>query len=177
MFQGYKNKEIKLNNNTNNTDNLPITVAMYTQCHKLLFNSCWNVRVIHNLSSNINHITPRHLELGYQLILSSKHSLGLTPDNLFNFPTIHTTPPFFLLLPWWLLLETITWRHLYCVFTYIYSHLLRQSSLSIQTYQLSFRGFFLFIFFGLLSGESLIFSVRVSFLFLFLYKLKNKLLR
>ena len=45
--------------------------------HLLPFNSCWNVRVLHNLPPDTNHMTLRHLELAYQFVLSSRHSPGI----------------------------------------------------------------------------------------------------
>ena len=41
------------------------------------FNSCWNVRVLHNLPPNTDQITRRHLELAYQFVLSSRLSPGI----------------------------------------------------------------------------------------------------
>jgi hypothetical protein len=55
-------------------DNLPLPFTIHTKSHQLLFNSCWNVLVLHNLPPNTNHITCRHLELAYQFVLSSRHS-------------------------------------------------------------------------------------------------------
>ena len=54
------------------------------------------------------------------------------------------------------------WRHLYCVFTYIYSPLIKKTSVSVETYQLSFCAFF----FVSLHGRFPNFS-RNSFPFLF----------
>ena len=49
-------------------------------------------------------------------------ALVLTSDNFhLIFPSAPSTPPFTPFLPWWLLLETATWRHFYFVFTYVYS--------------------------------------------------------
>ena len=41
---------------SNNPDILPLPVAIHTKSHQLLFNSCWNVHVLHNLPPNTNHI-------------------------------------------------------------------------------------------------------------------------
>ena len=62
------------------------------------------------------------VELSYQFILSSKHSpnINLRLFSL-NFCSIPSTPHFFLFLPWWLLLKTVTWHHFCSVFIYIYS--------------------------------------------------------
>ena len=68
--------------------------------------------------------------------------LVLTSDNFHSF--FSPSPPFlplFLFLPWWLLLETITWCHLS-----MYSHTfilfwLKKTSLIVKTYQLSFHMF------------------------------------
>ena len=47
---------------------------MWTEVRKLTslpFNSCWNLRVLHNLPPNTDQITCCHLELAYQFVLSS----------------------------------------------------------------------------------------------------------
>ena len=49
----------------------------YTRSHHLPFNSCWNVRVLHNLPPNTDQITRHHLELAYQFVLSSRLSPGI----------------------------------------------------------------------------------------------------
>ena len=56
---------------SNNSDKLPLPVAVHIKSHQLPFNSCWNVHVLYNLSPNANHIIHRHLKLSYQFILSS----------------------------------------------------------------------------------------------------------
>ena len=61
---------------SNSPDDLPLPVPIHTRSHQLPFNSCWNVRVLHNLPPT-NHITCCHLELAYQFILSSRHSPGI----------------------------------------------------------------------------------------------------
>ena len=62
---------------SNSPDDLPFPVAIHTRSHQLPFDSCWNVRVLHNLPPNTNLITRHHLELAYQFILSSRHSPGI----------------------------------------------------------------------------------------------------
>jgi hypothetical protein len=42
---------------TNSPDDLLLPVAIHTRSHHLPFNSCWNVRVFHNLPPNTDHIT------------------------------------------------------------------------------------------------------------------------
>ena len=59
-----------------NPDNLTLTVPIHNKSHQLPFNSCWNVRVLHNLLPNTNHITCCHLDLIYQFFLSSRYSPG-----------------------------------------------------------------------------------------------------
>ena len=64
-------------------------------------------------------------------------NLVLTLDNF------HVIFPLFLPFPVphpprWFLFETVTWQHLYCVFTYIYSLLIeKETSVIVETYQLS----------------------------------------
>ena len=60
-----------------NPDNLPLLVAAHSKSHQHPFNSCWNVRILLNLSPNNNHITCCHLKSAYQFILSFRHSAGI----------------------------------------------------------------------------------------------------
>ena len=81
------------------------------QIPNLPFNSCWNVPPYNN------HITRRHIELAYQFILPSTHSLGINLRKFpFNFPSILSAPSLFLSH---ILSETATFHHIYCVLTYI----------------------------------------------------------
>ena len=84
---------------SNNSDNLPLPVAMHTKAHRLPFISCWNVGLLHNLPPNTNHITCCRIELAYQFILSSRHSPGI---NLRYLPFIPCPLPV-LHPPWWFL--------------------------------------------------------------------------
>ena len=59
--------------------------------------------------------------------------------------------------PWCLLSKTVTWRHPYCVFTYIYFYWLRRTSVIAETHQLSFH-VFMFAFHRKISS---FFSVKV----------------
>ena len=68
---------------SNNPDNLSLQVAIHTKSHQLPFNSCWNVRVLHNLTPNTNHIIRHHLELAYQFFLSSRHTPGINLHSIF----------------------------------------------------------------------------------------------
>ena len=64
--------------------------------------------------TNTNYITRRHLELPYQFILSSTHSLGINLTWFpFIFPSIPPLLPYSCSFPWQLLLKTSTWRHLH----------------------------------------------------------------
>ena len=62
---------------SNSPEDLPLPVAIHTRSHHLPFNSCWNVRVPHNLPPNTDQITLRRLELAYQFVLSSRLSPGI----------------------------------------------------------------------------------------------------
>ena len=86
---------------SNNPENLPLPVVIHTKSHQLSFNSCWNVRALHNLPYNTNHITRRHLELSYQFILSSRQHPWYYPSDNFHsiFPESPTLLPSFCSFP------------------------------------------------------------------------------
>ena len=70
---------------SNSPDDLPLPLAIHTRSHKLPFDSCWNVRVLHNLPPNTNFITRHHLPTNSFCLLDT--ALVLTLDNfLLNFP-------------------------------------------------------------------------------------------
>ena len=74
--------------------------------------------------------------------------------------------------PWWHLSKTVTWCHLYCVFTYIYSlYSLRKSSVIAETYQCSFHVFMCTFHLEISS----FFSVRVSSFFFYFCIISNLL--
>ena len=63
--------------------------------------------------------------------------------------------------PWWFLLKTVTWHHLYCVFTYIYFLLIEKNLFECRNILVKFPCA-LFVYLCLSSEDLLIFSVRVS---------------
>ena len=89
-------------------------------------------------------------------------ALVLTSDNLLSF-----SPPSPLLVPhspWWLLPETVMWRHLYCVFTYIYSLLIEKDIYNCRNVSVKLPCVYLCLSFG-----DLFFFRQEFFLFLFLF--------
>ena len=109
------------------------------------------------LNSHINSFCP----LDTTLVLTSA-----------NFHSIF--PPYHPLLPvhcppWWLLFETVTWRHLYCIFTHIYSLLIEKDICYCRNVSVKLPCVYL----CLSSGDVFTFSGK-SFLILFLFLNKHK---
>ena len=102
----------------------------------LPFRSCWNARILHNLSLSTNHISSRNHELSNQSILSSRHR----PQILFH----SILPLYFPLLP-----SCCSFRggsyskqshkaiFKACSHKFIFFWL-RKASVSVRTFQLSF---------------------------------------
>ena len=78
-----------------NPNNLPLLVAIHNKSHQLPFNSCWNVRVLHNLPPNTIAISTTILNLPINLLCSLDTALVLTSFN-FHLFSLHlcTSPPF-----------------------------------------------------------------------------------
>jgi hypothetical protein len=98
--------------------------------------------------------------------INSFHSLDtalVLTSNIFHliFSSILYTPPFFVFLPWWLLLETVTWCHHYSVFTYIYSLVIEKDLCEYRNISVKFLCALL-VYLCLSSRDLFIFSVRVS---------------
>ena len=66
------------------------------------------------------------------LVLPSDSFHSISPPSL---PLLLSSHSF----PWWLLLETVMWLHLYSVFTYIYSLLIEKDHMRVKMYQLNFH--------------------------------------
>ena len=83
----------------------------------------------HILNLPINSFCP----LDTDLVFTSDNFHSILPSS----PPHLSSSCFFI---WLLLLETATWRHLYCLFKFILIWL-RNTSVSVETYQLIFRVF------------------------------------
>ena len=76
---------------------------------------------------------PAIMNLPMSLFYPPNTALLLTSDNSLSlFLPSSSLLPSSCSFPWWLLLETVMWGHLYCVFTYIYTFLLTKTSVSIE---------------------------------------------
>ena len=73
------------------------------------------------------------------LVLPSDSFHSISPPSL---PLLLSSHSF----PWWLLLETVMWLHLYSVFTYIYSLLIEKDHMRVKMYQLNFHVLIWFTF-------------------------------
>ena len=96
-------------------------------------------------------------------ILSSRHTVVLTSDDFHSiFPPSPPLLPLPVSQPLWLhFSKTLMWRHLYCVFIYIYSLLIEKNICDHQNVSIKLPC----VFVCLLSGDLFIFLVRVSSFF------------
>ena len=78
---------------SNRPDDLPLPVAIHTRSHHLPFNSCWNVRVLHNLPPTLTKSLAAILNLHTNSFYLLDSVLALISD---NFP-----PSIPLATPWW----------------------------------------------------------------------------
>ena len=86
---------------SNNPDNLPLPVAIHTKSHKLPFNSCWKVYVLHNLPLILITSSSTILNLPIILFCPLDTALVLTSDDfhLIFLPSPPLLPPSCLLTP------------------------------------------------------------------------------
>ena len=68
-----------------NTVSLPQSVAIHKQSHKIPFQDCWSVSVLHKLPDSTLHHISHQFEIAYQLMPWTKHSL--TPSS--SLPPAH----------------------------------------------------------------------------------------
>ena len=122
---------------SNNSDDLLLPLTIHTRSHQLPFDSCWNVRVLHNLPPYTNHITNAILNLSTNSFCPLDTALVLTSDNLL----LDLPPSIPLATPWWHLSKTLQWRHLVvCSHTFTLFWL-RKTSVTVEIFQLSIRVF------------------------------------
>jgi len=111
---------------SNSPDYLPLLVAIHTKTDQLPFSSCWNVHVLQNLPPNTSHTPATILNLPINLSCLLGKALVLTSDNLhLIFPPLFSPVPVSQ-PPGGTFQNHSHERHLYCVFTYIYSLLIKK---------------------------------------------------
>ena len=108
-------------------------------------------------------ITAEKSKWGYQI----KQKVVTTGNEQNNEPVSRRSQLIlrFVPFPWLLLFETVTGRHMYYVFTYIYSLLIEKDLCECQSMSVKFLC--AFSFYSFQSDTSLFFGKRFPFLFLF----------
>ena len=62
---------------TTTVSNPDLPVAIHTQSHKIPFQDCWSVSIIHKLPASTPDHIRRQFEIAYHLVLQSRHTPGL----------------------------------------------------------------------------------------------------
>ena len=122
---------------SNSPYNLPLPVAIHIKSHRLPFDSCWNIHVLHNLHRNTNDITRHHLKLAYSFC-PLDIALALNSDNLLlNFP-----PSLPLSQPPGGIFQRLCSDVIFAVCSHTFTLFwLRKTSVTIKIFQISFRVF------------------------------------